>query len=57
MEKNKRVEFSSPKACMNFINRLLPFSNVSIKESDNGAVATGSTPEGFRVTAVGTYAV
>lgn len=57
MEKNKRVEFSSPKACMNFINRLLMFSNVSIKESDNGAVATGSTPEGFRVTAVGTYAV
>lgn len=57
MEKNRRIEFSSPKACSNFINRLLMFSNLSIKESETGAVATGSTPEGFRVQAVGIYAV
>lgn len=53
----KRIVFDSPLAADILINRCLSFGNTSIKTSANGSVATASTPEGFRVTAIGQYAV
>lgn len=53
----RRIEFTSPQACTNFINRLLMFSNNSVTESAVHSVVTASTPEGWRVQAFGSAAV
>lgn len=53
----KRFTFSSSDSATVAINRCLSFGKVSIKDSANGSVATATTPEGFRIQAVGIYAV
>lgn len=53
----KRLEFSSPQACTNFINRLAMFSNQSVSESAVHSTVTVSTPEGWRLQAFGPAAV
>lgn len=53
----KPLQFRSPEACRVFINTLLQSANTELSESQQKCLGNSITPEGWRVAAVGSFAM